>query len=270
MKDEKNSSGKRVDAPVEEFSLIANDTLLALYRDLLKCRMNGAKGKRAARGWAFDGAAVAVASKLAAEDTVIAEVRNPALELLRAKPRRGRSRVNSAPEPGFHLQLQSAVGIALTHKTKRTGKVSVVFGSQRDGAAWLDALEVAQAHRLPIVFVCDADEEKSGARSTRARDAAKLVPGRELAHITADGNDVVAMYRVAHEAIERARRDRGPTLIECIPFRFGGRRNQDAVANMENYLRGKDLLRRGLKKEILEALALQPGTAQARGGARAS
>jgi Dehydrogenase E1 component len=70
------------------------------------------------------------------------------------------------------------------------------------------------------------------------------------------------MYRVAHEAVDRARRDRGPTLIECIAFRLAGRRHQDSVATMEDYLRGKGLLRRGLKQEILEAIARESRSAK--------
>jgi TPP-dependent pyruvate/acetoin dehydrogenase alpha subunit len=80
---------------------------------------------------------------------------------------------------------------------------------------------------------------------------ATLTPGTELPRITVDGNDVVAMYRATHESIDRARRDRGPTLIECAAFRLPGRRQQDSVTNLEHYLRGKGLLRPGLKQEII-------------------
>jgi TPP-dependent pyruvate/acetoin dehydrogenase alpha subunit len=67
-----------------------------------------------------------------------------------------------------------------------------------------------------------------------------------------DGHDAVAVYRVAHEAIDRARRNRGATLIECASFRVKGLRGKhaDAVANIERYLRGKGMLKRGMKSEI--------------------
>jgi hypothetical protein len=66
----------------------------------------------------------------------------------------------------------------------------------------------------------------------------------------------VAVYRVAHEAIDRARRNRGASLIECASFRVKGlRRHGDAVVNMERYLRGKGMLRRGMRREIEESFA---------------
>jgi TPP-dependent pyruvate/acetoin dehydrogenase alpha subunit len=56
-----------------------------------------------------------------------------------------------------------------------------------------------------------------------------------------DGNDVVAVYRVASEAIAHARKGHGPTLIDCrlsIPA--------DPLQNMRNYLIGKGLDARAL------------------------
>ncbi len=58
-----------------------------------------------------------------------------------------------------------------------------------------------------------------------------------------DAIEAGAVYRVAQEAIDRARRGRGATWIEGIPFKPEGKRlKADAVAGMELYLRGKGLL----------------------------
>jgi pyruvate dehydrogenase E1 component alpha subunit len=74
-----------------------------------------------------------------------------------------------------------------------------------------------------------------------------------------DGNDAVAVYRVAHESIARARKGRGPTLIECVHFildESAKRRNsanslrgRDPIRNMEQYLAGKKLFSAGLRSE---------------------
>ena len=261
MKEEKTSTAAHVVAPVEGFSLISNDTLFALYRNLLKCRREGAKGKRRkdANTWPFDAAAVALASKLFADDTVIADSHNPVFQLLRGEASKVDHRqtvLNGASGAEFSIQPQIAVGVALAHKTKKTGRIAVVFGSDDAAEAWGDTLEIARTHRLPMVFAWDSgDQETNHGLSRRRRNTHEFEPGSELAQITADGNDVVAMYRVAHEAVERARRDRGPTLIECMPFRFGGSKHRDPIANMESYLRGKGLLRRGLKQELMDELA---------------
>ena len=87
--------------------------------------------------------------------------------------------------------------------------------------------------------------------------------------ITVDGNDVVAVYRVAQEAIARARRGQGPTLIECKTYRWYGHseidpakyrdpeeverwKAKDPIANMEKYLTGKGLFSAEWKQEIVD------------------
>jgi len=87
------------------------------------------------------------------------------------------------------------------------------------------------------VFVAELREENA------ATSRGDLEPGTELPRIAVDGHDAVASYRVAHEAIERARRDRGPTLMECTAFRVNGRSQQNSVAMMKAYLRAKGLLK---------------------------
>jgi pyruvate dehydrogenase E1 component alpha subunit len=215
-----------------EFSLIPHETLLKLYRNLLKCRvvdeLAGPGRRNADEG--FPAAIVALAMDLRADDTI---------------------HFASEPSKTPRLRLQESLGAALLNKTAKNRRVVLVWGNYAAGQVWLDALESARAHTLPIVFVCEADLSAEGERAWQKRNAA-LEQGTELPRITVDGNDVVAMYRGAHEAIDRARRDRGPSLIECAEFRVPGRRHQDSVANMENYLSSKGLLRPGLKQEIIK------------------
>jgi TPP-dependent pyruvate/acetoin dehydrogenase alpha subunit len=188
-----------------------------------------------------------VAQDLVAEDAVFADV--PVTMTLN-----GRGRGSGAQN--FAHELERAVGLALTQKTKKSGKVTVVFGGADHGQAWTDAMEIARAHRLPMIFVAESREDETPARrGGRKAKVAELEPGTEMARIIVDGHDVVASYRVAHEAIERARNGRGATLIACSVFRVAGRRRQDAVAGMESYLRGKGLFERVLKQEMLEAIA---------------
>ena len=88
---------------------------------------------------------------------------------------------------------------------------------------------------------------------------AEFEPGTELARIIVDGYDAVASYRVAHEAVERARKGRGATLIECTAFRIPGQRRQDSSAAMEQYLRNKGLFERGIKRKMLDEIAREAG-----------
>jgi TPP-dependent pyruvate/acetoin dehydrogenase alpha subunit len=129
--------------------------------------------------------------------------------------------------------------------------VSVVFWRDAEETLWQDTLEMAREHTLPLIMVCPAGESGKGAREKR------LAPGTELPCIAVDGYDAVAVYRVAHEAIDRARRNRGATLIECASFRVKGQRGRhgDAVLNMERYLKGKGMLQRSMKDQIVSEFA---------------
>jgi pyruvate dehydrogenase E1 component alpha subunit len=219
-----------------EFSLISNETLLELYRGLLK-----ASARIGRKGWPYDAAAVAVAQDLSADDVTIG---GDAADVPGVMARNRRAGAGSKAE--FAAELERAAGFALTQKTRKSGKVAVAFGLPEHGQAWLDALEVARAHRLPMIFVAELGEGPPAKRGARKGNGAELEPGTELARIIVEGHDVVASYRVAHEAVERARKGRGATLIECAEFRIPGQRRQNAVAAMESYLRGKGLL--GAKK----------------------
>jgi TPP-dependent pyruvate/acetoin dehydrogenase alpha subunit len=227
MKEKKSAVGEGTGEAKVEFSLIPHATLLALYDGLVKASDRRGTAKAAAgdaHAWKYVAAAVAVGQDLLSGDTVIAERAVPVLRQAKVAAR------------GFAAELERAMGVALRDKTKKTGKATVVFTAGASGEQWLDALEVARAHRLPMVFVTELREEKTATRKTG------LEPGTELPRVVVDGHDVVASYRVAHEAIDRARRDRGPTLMECTAFRLKGRRQQDSVAMMKSYLRAKGML----------------------------
>ena len=106
------------------------------------------------------------------------------------------------------------------------------------------ALAYAAAHKLGIVFVIEsaADADLSSARNTEPLS---------LYGIPVDGNDVVAIYRVAQEAIQRARRGVGPTLIDCKPWPLNG--PTDPVRHLEQALERRGLPADKLKRQTLTA-----------------
>ncbi len=120
-----------------------------------------------------------------------------------------------------------ACGAGLTAKVKGTDQVTVCFFG--DGAAEQgtihESMNLASIWKLPVVFVC---ENNGYAQTTPLRyhcatsniaDRAKAycMPGLEV-----DGTHVFAVYEAAAEAIARARRGDGPTLLECRAFRYYG------------------------------------------------
>jgi pyruvate dehydrogenase E1 component alpha subunit len=236
-------------APAEkyEFSLISNDTLMALYERLLHSKARGARRSPLL----YSAAQVAVEMDLLPGDTL----RLAAKKLPSAKPR------NAHPVLPITVDLLDVLGAALSNRTQKNRKVALLWASAANPSHLRDIIEAARIHKLGIVFVSEVDGSPDQDAVARLLNR-KVAPGEEMPHITVDGNDVVASYRVAHEAIDRARRDRGPTLIECVSYRLQGqppRRHVDPVANMERYLRGQGLFRRGMRQQIIAGLASVAG-----------
>ncbi len=117
-----------------------------------------------------------------------------------------------------------ATGAGYTFKLARTDRVSVAFfgdGAVNNGA-FHEGLNMAAIWRLPVLFVCENNlyatevpfASVAGNPNVAERGAAYGLPSARL-----DGNDVVAVYEAAGEAVRRARAGEGPTLLECVTYR---------------------------------------------------
>ena len=120
-----------------------------------------------------------------------------------------------------------ATGTALAFKMRRTDQVAVCFfgdGGTNTGA-FHEGLNLASVWNLPVVFVC---ENNQFAESTpqrvhqKIKDVAVRAVAYDIPGEIVDGMDVLEVYRVAGEAIARARAGGGPTLVECKTYRFHG------------------------------------------------
>jgi pyruvate dehydrogenase E1 component alpha subunit len=125
-----------------------------------------------------------------------------------------------------------AAGVALAFKLRGEARVAVCsFG---DGATSkgdvYEAMNFAGVHALPVVFVINNNqwaisvprEQQSAARTLAQKAIACGFDG-----IQVDGNDVLAMHHVMSEAVERARRGAGPTLIEALSYRLSDHTTAD-------------------------------------------
>jgi len=124
-------------------------------------------------------------------------------------------------------------GLGLAFKLRRTDQVAVCFfgdGATNEGA-FHEGLNFAAVQGLPVVFVCENNgygastpwDRVSLVSSVAARAEAYGVPGRTL-----DGMDVLMVREAAAEAVANARAGRGPTLLECLTYRFVGHSRSDA------------------------------------------
>lgn len=118
-----------------------------------------------------------------------------------------------------------AAGLALSSKVLKDGRVSVAYfgeGSTSQGE-FHEGLNFASVHKLPVIFF---NENNGYAISVPARkqmavmDVAARAAGYGIPGVIVDGNDPVKVYEVTKEAVERARRGEGPTLIEAKTYRF--------------------------------------------------
>ncbi|MDP6640822.1 MAG: thiamine pyrophosphate-dependent dehydrogenase E1 component subunit alpha [Nitrososphaerales archaeon] len=147
---------------------------------------------------------------------------------------RGGSMHLSFPEMGFigssaivAGSIPLAVGAALSFSIRKTDNVSVAFfgdGATNEGV-WYESLNFAALKKLPIVFVCENNLYSTHVHisdhlaDTDIRKKAEIfrIPG-----IQVDGNDVTEVFKVAKKAVDTARQGEGPTLIECMTYRWRG------------------------------------------------
>ena len=131
---------------------------------------------------------------------------------------------------GFPL----AAGAGLTAKYNGKGQVAVCFFGDGAGnqGTFHEGLNLAGIWKLPVIFVA---ENNGYAESTpvtyhmSCRDIADRAAGYNMPGVTIDGLDVFAVYEAAGEAVARARRGEGPSLIECKTYRYYGHFEGDAV-----------------------------------------
>jgi pyruvate dehydrogenase E1 component alpha subunit len=120
-----------------------------------------------------------------------------------------------------------ATGVALTAKVKGTDQVSVVFfgdGASSQGVLH-ESMNLAGIWKLPVIFVCENNryaEATPFEYSVSGGSVANRADGYGIPGVTVDGQSVLDIYEVAKEAVQRARKGEGPTLIEAQTYRYQG------------------------------------------------
>ncbi len=288
--------------------LISNDKLKQLYQTMLQCRLLEERARILKKQARFKGnyyaavgqeaTAVGVAIDLRPEDTIAPSHRDFITGLIKGvpleamfsqlygrttSPDRGRSAPAHAgyaplniitPASTIAAQLNIGTGVALANQLTKKDDVVVAFSGEGSTSLgfWHEALNFAGVRNLPIVYVCQNNlwaESVSVKLQTKVEDISIKAAAYGFPGITVDGNDVVAVYRVAQEAIERARHGGGPTLIEAKTYRWYGHseidpakyrtaeeveewKAKDPIAAMERYLGDKNLFSSAWKQQITD------------------
>ncbi len=188
-------------------------------------------------------------------------------------------------------QIPHAVGVAWAMRYRRTDNVALVFFG--DGATsqgdFHEGLNMAAVFAVPVVFVCQNNQWAISiplAKQTRSGTLAQKALAYGMPGIQVDGNDVLAVYAAASEAVDRARAGEGPTLIECVTYRMGVHttaddpkryrseeeveawRKKDPLVRFEAYLSRKHLVDaagvRETEKEVLSEIQAAVDRAEGR------
>jgi TPP-dependent pyruvate/acetoin dehydrogenase alpha subunit len=135
-----------------------------------------------------------------------------------------------------------AGGAAISAQMRETDQVVICFSG--DGATnttrFHEGVNLAACWNLPVVYII---ENNQYAESTSIADTCKLINLADKARaynipgVTVDGNDVLAVYETVNEAVKRARKGQGPTLIECKTWRWHGHFEGD----MQTYKTKKEI-----------------------------
>jgi TPP-dependent pyruvate/acetoin dehydrogenase alpha subunit len=148
--------------------------------------------------------------------------------------------------------LPVAVGCALAFRIREERRVAL--GWFGEGAAARgdthEAMTFAGVRRLPVVFICDNNQWAYSTPSYleyATEHVADRAQGYGFDGIVVDGTDVLAVYREAKRAIEKAREGGGPTLIECLTLRMEGHAVHD-----DAFYVPKDMFEEWAKRDPIE------------------
>jgi pyruvate dehydrogenase E1 component alpha subunit len=129
-------------------------------------------------------------------------------------------------------QIPLATGVAFGSKYKETDQVTLCFFGEAavNQGAFHESLNLAQLWKLPCIYICENNKYGMGTSLERAmssQNVADKASAYELASELVDGMDVMAMRRTTQRAVERARKESLPTLIEARTYRYMGHSMSD-------------------------------------------
>jgi pyruvate dehydrogenase E1 component subunit alpha len=181
-------------------------------------------------------------------------------------------------------QLPHAMGAAWA--ARYLGHDVVCMGYMGDGASssgdFHAAANFAGVFKLPLVFFCQNNQWAISvplSRQTASESIAIKAQAYGFPGVRVDGNDILAVIEATREAVERARRGEGPTLVEAVTFRMAGHSSsddpsryrdaalvaewerRDPLARLRSWLRSAGLLAEGEEERWTEELNAEIGAA---------
>lgn len=230
-------------------SLISDKKFRQLYELALQVQMAAQRGGESRKRAGGEAAIAGVAADLRGDDVMVADDAGSVEEMLRG------DRVARMDRRSFEERVIEALSDAVGDRMRKNGRVTaILFGVDARGEFVQEARALAIGAKLPVLLVENERKAELG-KGSRAKKKALEYPS-----IPVDTEDVIAMYRVAHESIARAREGSGPTHIVGVRWQVAGAKNskraakaetQDAVEHLEEWLVARGLPAQEWRREIL-------------------
>ncbi len=133
---------------------------------------------------------------------------------------------------GAHIPL--ATGMAFAIKYRKTDQVAVCYFGEAavNNGAFHEALNMAALWKLPAIYICENNRYGMGTALERASaiyDISERACSYDMANEVVDGQDVLAVKAAMDRAVDRARKDALPTLLEIRTYRFMGHSMSDPI-----------------------------------------
>ncbi len=133
---------------------------------------------------------------------------------------------------GAHIPL--ATGMAFAAKYRNTNQVAVCYFGEAavNNGAFHEALNMAALWKLPAIYLCENNRYGMGTALERASalyDVSERACSYDMANEVVDGQDVLTMNSAMERAVQRARQDKLPTLLEVRTYRFMGHSMSDPI-----------------------------------------
>lgn len=130
--------------------------------------------------------------------------------------------------------IPMATGAALGIKYQKKDWVVVCFfgdGASNQGT-FHESLNIAAIWKLPVIYICENNHfamATQPSRSTNTEDIAVRAQAYNIPGVVVDGNDVFSVMEATREAVKRARKGGGPSLLECKTYRMMGHFHADLL-----------------------------------------
>ncbi len=247
-------------------------------------------------------AQVGAAAALSPDDWVVPSFREAPAEIWLGKPLErillyysGYNEGGYIPEGLNLLPVSVPVGSQMIHAAgigyamKYRGKNSVAATFFGDGATsqgdFHEALNFASVYQVPVIFICQNNHwaiSLPRSRQSHSKTLAQKAIAYDMPGIQVDGNNVLAVYKAAKDAVDRARSGGGPTLIEMVTYRLSMHttaddpkkyrteeevaewEKRDPISRFEKYLRDKHILDDLKVQSVTEEVKTEIGAAERR------